>query len=371
MNERDAYIGFSAVHGIGPIRFKLLVEYFGTAIKSWEASPADLISIGFGEKLTQSLVDFRKRFNCQDFQNNLSQKSIKISTRIDTDFPPNLREIPDPPLVLYVKGTWPIESKRMIAVVGTRKPTAYGKEITQKLTRDLTLQRFVIVSGLALGIDGIAHQTTLESGGVTIAVLGCGVDIVYPPQHQNLYNDIIKRGGAIISEVTPGHTVLKGLFPARNRIISGLCLGVVVTEGAEDSGSLITARYAAEQGREVFAVPGPITSYLSVGPMKLLKTGAKVVTDVWDILEEFNIENNVKVSDQTNALEHGKHLLETKVLNQDERLVITIMSKKGQMHYDEIVRFSQMPSSNIGAILMGLELSGIIRSLGTGTYCLM
>lgn len=208
----------------------------------------------------------------------------------DPRYPRMLREIPDPPAVLYVQATdLSLPLARTIAVVGTRRVTPYGEAVTRRLTRGLVEAGFTIVSGMALGVDAIAHQTALECGGATITVLGSGIDIIYPASNARLYRTISQaRGCAILSEFPPGVGPAKEQFPHRNRIISGLSLGVVVIEGTDRSGSLITARYAAEQGREVFAVPGPITSLYSKGPAKLIKQGAKLVESVEDILDEFN-----------------------------------------------------------------------------------
>jgi len=356
MTDRDAYIGFSAFPGIGPLRFKMLIEYFGSAQKAWVADKQTLLRINLGEKLTAKLLDFRNTFQAYDYIQKLLQDEINIITRIDKGFPKKLLEIPDPPIALYVNGKLENAYKKIIGVVGTRKPTSYGKQITASITRDLCLQDFVIVSGLARGVDAIAHRTALECGVITIAVLGCGVDIIYPPEHKQLYQDIINSGGAVISEVPPQHTVLKGLFPARNRIISGLSQGVVVTEGAQDSGSLITARLALDQGREVFAIPGPITSYLSVGPTNLIKQGAKATTCVKDILEELNVPQKQMSLNNNN-----------KNLNNEEQHIVELLNT-GELHFDELVRLSRISVSSVSTILTTFELSGIIRALGNGKY---
>ena len=367
MNERDAYIGFAAFPGIGPQRFKLLVEYFGSALKAWESPEKILKDLGLGSKLTEKLATFRKNFSAEKYEQELLSQEIKIVTRIDGEFPKLLSQISDPPIALFIKGKLPHESLPWIGVVGTRKPTSYGRQITEKLTQELALSGLGIVSGMARGVDGIAHSSCLVVGGQTIAVLGCGVDIVYPQEHKSLYTEIIEKGGAVISEVPPGHTVLKGLFPSRNRIISGLSLGVLVTEGAQDSGSLITARYAAEQGREVFAVPGPITSYLSVGPSKLIKQGAKIVTEVEDILEELDINPNNQ-NPNSKQIQNLKFKFSKPVSSQEESLILKLLSTNGEMHYDELVRQSKLLTSEVGALITQLELSGIIQNLGNGKY---
>lgn len=370
MTEQEAHVAFAAFPGVGPLRFKLLIDYFGSAEKAWAASEKTFLEIGLGNKLTRKLVDFRKTFNAESYVEELLQQEIKIFTRIDPEFPVKLKEIPDPPIALFVKGKLSDEKLPHVGVVGTRKPTTYGKDITTKLTRDLALSGCVIVSGMARGVDGIAHRAALEVGAPTVAVLGCGVDIIYPPEHKDLYRDIIEKGGAIVSEVPPGHTVLKGLFPARNRIISGLSLGVLVTEGAEDSGSLITARYAAEQGREVFAVPGPITSYLSAGPTKLIKSGAKLVTEVEDILGELKINPKSQILN-SKQIQISKSKFQNGEIPQEAAKIFSLLSANGEMHYDEIIRESGLATATVGAILTQLELAGIIRGLGNGKYSLV
>lgn len=205
----------------------------------------------------------------------------------DSKYPGLLKEIPDPPVVLYVRGRGEkIHLARTIAVVGTRRITDYGRTVTQKLVRDLVGKGYTIVSGMALGVDAVAHHEAIKAGGKTIAVLGCGIDIIYPSSNTDLYWDIVRGHGAVVSEFPPGVRPDKKRFVTRNRIISGLSLGVVVIEGAEHSGTLITAKYAAEQGREVFAVPGPITSPYSRAAAILLKNGAKLVESADDIIEE-------------------------------------------------------------------------------------
>jgi DNA processing protein len=350
-------LGFSIVRGIGPARFKLLIDYFGSAISAWSAPEAKLREIGLGAKLTAELGKFRAGFSAETTIAKFHHEGIQVITRIEPQFPRELLEIPDPPIVLYIKGRLPVDWNRAIAVVGTRAPTPYGTQMTITLSRQLAQSGCLIVSGLAKGVDGLAHTAAVELEKPTVAVLGCGVDIIYPPQHKDLYETIIKTGGAIVSEVPPAHTVLRGLFPARNRIISGLSKGIVVTEGAEDSGSLITASYAAEQGKDVFAVPGPATSHFSKGPLKLLKQGAKMVTEASDILDEYGwgvVRKENKKLDLTN-------------FSKQEQQVLAILSQ-GQLHCDEIVRESHLAAGEIMGILTGLELSGILANFGNGIY---
>ncbi len=283
------FLGFSAFPGIGPVRFTLLYNYFGSAKAAWEAPLSLLKKIKLGDKLSEEFDAFRKRANLAHYVQQLRERHIAALTIHDSKYPALLREIPDAPFVLYVRGyraQKPVDLARTIAVVGTRRMTPYGNDVTQKFVGDLVKKGFTIVSGLALGVDTVAHQTAMSAGGKTIAVLGAGIDIIYPTRNASLYWKIINGCGAVVSEMAVGVGVDKSRFVTRNRIISGLSLGVVVIEGDDRSGSLITARYAAEQGRDVFAVPGPITSAYSRATSILLKNGAKLVESADDIVEE-------------------------------------------------------------------------------------
>ncbi len=288
MNEESSYwIAFSVFPGIGPVRFRLLREYFGTVKASWSATVSDLSKTGLGDKLVASFDKFRHEFDISGYQKKLEDLKVTALTLDDPRYPKRLHEISDAPIVLYVLGHGTkINLEKTIAIVGTRNVTPYGREVTKTITKELVNAGYTIVSGLAYGVDTVAHQTAIDEGGKTIAVLGCGIDISAPASNARLYRDIINGHGAIVSEMPLGLRPDKGLFVTRNRIISGLSRGIVVTEGAFDSGALITARFAAEQGRDVFAVPGPITSAYSKGTAKLLKNGAKLVESASDIIEE-------------------------------------------------------------------------------------
>lgn len=359
--EKMYWLGFSAFPGIGPLRFKLLLSYFGTAKKAWEAVEQELIKIGLGEKLTAQFIAFKRKISLSGYAKEVQSKNIKVVTLIDEEYPKLLAEIPAAPFVIYIRGNLNWDITASIGVVGTRKMTGYGQEVTRKLVAGLVDASLTIVSGMAYGIDTIAHETAIETGGKTIAVLGCGVDIIHPVSNTKLYLKIIEKYGAVISEFPPGMMATKGLFPARNRIISGLSLGVVVTEGAKNSGALITARYAAEQGREVFAVPGPITSEFSQGPTLLLKQGAKLVTGVDDILEELKIPGG-----QARA---GKDAYKTSniKLSKEEMLIINILNSE-DLHFDEIVRKSNVEAAKLGGFLTVLEMKKIIKNMGGGIY---
>ena len=356
MDDKPYWIAFNVFEGIGPLRFGALLKYFGTAKKAWEASTEELLEIGLGERLTEKFGKFREEFDIDKYLRSLKELRVEVLTLKDKRYPKLLRQIPTAPPVLYLKGEILAEDKKAIAVVGTRKVTNYGRQVTQILSKDLVEQGFTIVSGMARGVDSIAHQAALSAGGRTIAVLGCGINIVYPPENKGLYQKI-SRHGAVVSEVALGRYVTRGIFPARNRIISGLSLGVLVTEGAKDSGSLITAGYAGEQGREVFAVPGPITSQFSAAPMSLIKKGAKLVSNVKDILEELDITPH--------ATRDKQHAI--RVETEEEKRIIEILAE-GNLQIDEIIRKSGWFSSKVGSLLSLMEIKGMVKNFGGMRY---
>lgn len=352
------WIAFNYFEGIGPVRFKVLLDYFGTAKAAYEASEKIWKELGLPNKVVHDFLELRRNFKQEKFLEEIKIKNIKVIKFIDKNYPELLRQISDCPPVLYVKGELLPEDNLAIGIVGTRKITSYGREATEILTRDLVASGLTIVSGMALGVDTVAHQTAIEAGGRTIAVVGTGVDLIYPPENKSLYEKIIQHG-AVVSEVAPGNYVARGIFPARNRIISGLSLGVVVTEGAQDSGSMITAKDAASQGREVFAVPGPITSYLSAAPSILIKNGAKLVYKVSDILDELKIEARSK------KLEARKVVAE----NPDEEKILKILANE-QVHIDNLVRISGLETGKVSSLLTLMEIKGKVKKLGGMMYCI-
>ncbi|MDP1723062.1 MAG: DNA-processing protein DprA [Candidatus Gottesmanbacteria bacterium] len=369
-DEKKYWVAFSVFPGIGPVRFKLLRDYFGSVVDAWNASPQALRKIHLGEKLVQEFIIFRESFPLDDYLTQLGKQHVHILTLDDPRYPKRLKEIPDAPFLLYIKakpGQEKLNLDRTIAVVGTRKITHYGEEVTRRIVKGLVAHGFTIVSGMAYGVDAVAHQTAIDAGGKTIAVLGCGIDIIAPPSNARLYRAIGEEGGgAIVSEMPLGLRPNKGLFPARNRIISGLSMGVVVTEGADDSGALITARNATEQGREVFAIPGPITSPYSRGPASLIKKGAKLVERVEDILEELNINTT-----PSTALRTGNPANTTKTQykadTKEEQIIIDQLQKE-PMHIDEIVRSSGLTASAVAASITILEMKHVIRDYGEKNY---
>lgn len=351
------YLSFSHFFGIGPIKLKALIEYFGSVKGTYNAKEKDL-SLVIGSTLAKKFIRFKNVFDPVKRLAELKKKQITVISWADKKYPLLLKNITDPPICLYVRGN--VNNfdfdKLTVGIVGTRTPTIYGTQIAKKFSTDLALAGFNIVSGLAIGIDTVAHWSCIGAGGRTVAVLGCGVNIIYPADNRNLYYRIIEKGGLIISEFPPEQLVLKGLFIARNRIISGLSKGVVIIEGGEHSGALITAKYAAEQGRDVFAPPSPINSDMSKAPNLLLKEGAKLITSVNDIFEEFNLKiTPAKIEDVL------------KDLSGVEKSVVELLSKK-LMVVDEIVVSLKIPTNRVLNTLSVLEIKGIIEKNSQNQY---
>lgn len=353
------YMAFSHCLGIGPMRFKALMQQFGGVQKAYEATEKKLTEV-IGVLTTQKFIRFRTSFDPVRQLEIIRKKEITVVPLSSSDYPVFLRNISDPPICLYVKGDIKglsqLEQEYPFAIVGTRKPTSYGVYLARKFSHDLATAGFVIVSGLALGIDAIAHTTALEVKAKTIAILGCGVDIVYPPSNRRIYEGMIQSGGTIVSEFPPGHTVMKGLFVARNRLISGISKGVLVIEGAIDSGALITARYALEQGRDVFAPPSPITSQMAPAPNLLLKQGAIVVTETEDIFRAFNL---------TPVLQKKREI--EKLLTDQEKIIFQII-QDGPIPTNELVIRSKLSITEVLRVLSSLEIKEIISENSEGYY---
>lgn len=359
MSNKYYALGFSAFSGIGTIRFEKLVTHFGSSENAWNGSKSELIDV-LGQSLGQKFCEFRKTFDLQKYVQDLQKKSIEFLTPDDQAYPKLLRQLSHPPFILFVKGNIDIlGSEKILAIVGTRKVTGYGMQVTEMLTRDLVRNGFTIVSGMALGVDGIAHREAVKNNGKTIAVLGSGVDVPTPREHENLYHHILEKNGAIVSTFSPGEMPGKGSFPARNAIIAGLSRGVVVTEGAEDSGALITAEYGKKFGRPVFSVPGQITSQLSKGTNNLLKSGAIPVTNSGEILDTLGIMETQKAQID--------HTSRTVIGSTEEKEILRIL-ENGPLLFDEIVRTIGKDSKKIGSLLSLMELKAMIRSDKEGKY---
>lgn len=357
MKEEYYWVGFSCCPGIGPVRFLKLLHYFGSAHRAWQADKNELLEASIGSAAVESLLRFKETFSLHTYIATLERKNISVIT-LHSQYPQRLHAIARPPIVLYVLGDASLlRQERLLAVVGTRKITEYGKQITQTLTAELVQAGFIIVSGLAIGVDAVAHKATLEAEGKTIAVLGSGVDVCTPRENLALYRRILSQGGAIVSEVPLGTLPNKGSFPARNRIIAGLSQGVLITEGAQDSGSLITAREAIKNNCKVFAVPGPITSYVSQGPNMLIKEGAKIVTSGGDICEALGITS----SQRKQVVPHGD--------SPEEEKIIALLESQ-QLYFDDIVRHTNIASTELGVLLSMMEMKGFVVRLQSGKFAL-
>jgi DNA processing protein len=311
-----------------------------------------LNAIGFNRRTIESFVALRSELDLSAELERVVQLGVTVLTWDSPDYPSLLMNIPDPPPVLYVKGELLPRDEWALAVVGTRRATVYGREATRTLVNGLASGGVTIVSGLATGIDTQAHQVALDAGGRTVAVLGCGVDITYPAQNRKLAERIVGRG-ALVSEYPLGTRPEGGNFPRRNRIISGLSLGVLVVEGDKRSGALITADYAADQGREIFAVPGYISSRNSAGPNHLIQQGAKLVTTMGDILEELNLTMVTEKAEARAVIPD----------NETEAVLLANLSSE-PTHVDELGRVSGLPISDVASTLTLMELKGKVRQVG-------
>jgi DNA processing protein len=359
MSDLKYWLGFNLVKGIGPAKVQALLDYFGSPANAWQASELQLQKVGLDQRTIKTFFETRAQLDLDQCLAQVQAAGIHLITWESPDYPSYLREIPAPPPLLYLQGELQEIDRWAVAVVGTRRLTSYGRQVTRDLVSGLVRNHVTIVSGLARGIDAVAHKTALESGGRTIAVLGSGLDSVYPSEHQSLAGQIIGGQGAVISEYGLGVQPEAQNFPPRNRIISGLSLGVVVVEAGEKSGALITANFALEQNREVFAVPGDINRLVSKGTNRLIQEGAKLVTRVEDILEELNLRMVVEHTAVQLALPETS----------EEALLMSHLS--GQpVHVDELSRMTGLSSSLLSSTLTLMELKGMVQQVGGMNYVL-
>jgi DNA processing protein len=352
------YLAFARVRGIGSVRVRRLKTHFGSLRLAWSAGEFDLASAGLDAKSIGSLALARRSVVPEAEVDRLSAIGATALTWDDAGYPKLLREVADPPPVLFVKGTLTDADAWAVSVVGTRRATVYGREVTDMLARELAANGITVVSGMARGIDAAAHQAAIKAGGRTIAVLGCGVDVPYPPEHRKLAQEISEHG-ALVSDYAPGTPPDAVNFPPRNRIISGLSLGVVVVEADDKSGALITTEFAAEQGRDVFAVPGNIFNRTSRGTNRLIAQGAKMVLDTKSILEELNLS---MVADRVEVQAVVPE-------NDTERTILARLTHE-PTHVDELVRALGLPTEEVTATLTLMELKGMVRQAGGTNYLL-
>jgi DNA processing protein len=347
------WLALSLVPGVGSTLFKRLLERFKTPEAVFRATARQLSEVeGLGEKVVREICrgPFEKSVERELYL--LNEVGGKIVTSGDEGYPRRLKDIYDPPPVLYVRGDIKKQDELAVAIVGSRKTSPYGRWFTERVSRELAQQGVTVVSGMARGIDSVAHQGALSEGGRTIAVLGCGVDIVYPRENRRLYEQIMDHG-AVVSEFPMGSPPESGHFPKRNRIISGLSLGVVVVQAGKGSGSLITANYALEQGRDVFAVPGNVGAESSQGTNQLIKEGAKLVVSSGDILEEILPQWRRDENKIEEVEDRGKRLSE------EERRVYALLGD-APLHIDAIIRETQLEPGKVSSLLLNLELKGMV-----------
>jgi DNA processing protein len=355
------WVAISRYPKIGATRLVKLFNFFHSMKEAWQASFSELRQAGLDENIVHDFLAQKMTVDPDTEWERLEKENISVVTINAEKYPKLLKEIWNPPAILYIKGSLPSDDEFNLAVVGTRKISTYGRQLTSLLTGELVQNGFNIVSGLALGVDALAHQTTVRLGGKTVAVLGGGIDneSIYPAGNRFLASEIVKTGGAVISEYPLGAISMPGNFPHRNRIVSGLSLGTLVIEAAEESGALITAQCALEQNREVFAVPGSIFNPTSAGPNKLIKMGAKAVTSVNDVLETLNL---AQAADFTK----NKKLLPT---SPEEVKIIESLSPE-PTHIDKVILTSGLDAAKVGAILTLMEMKGMVRNLGGMNYVL-
>jgi DNA processing protein len=360
VSERDIryWIGFNRVSGIGAARLQALLDYFGDLETAWQASAHDLRQAGLDRRSLENLLKARNEMDLDAEVERLEQAKVHILTWDDPHYPPNLRQAYNAPPVLYVRGHIEKRDEWAVALVGTRRASVYGKEATRMIATGLTQAGVTVVSGMARGIDTVAHRACLDAGGRTVAVLGCGVDVIYPRENARLAAEIAERG-ALVSEYALGTRPEASNFPPRNRIISGLTLGTVVVEAGLGSGALITAGFAAEQGREVFAVPGNVFARGSRGANQLIQQGAKLVCNVTDVLEELNL---TMVSEQSKV----RAVIPE---NETEAVLLDHLSAE-PVHVDDLGRTVQLPIAQVSSTLALMELKGMVRQVGGMNYVL-
>lgn len=377
MDDLKFWVALSVIPQLGAARFRRLESYFGNLELAWSAGPAQLRDAGLDSRTAQEIIAGRVRLDPDDIMASLARAGVSVANWNGDAYPPRLRQISDPPPVLYYIGDIKPEDERSIAIVGTRNPTSYGREAASVLSRDLASAGVTVVSGLALGIDGVAHRAALDCGGRTIAVVAGGLDSVYPKEHTGLFRNIQERG-AVISEHPLGMRPDPRSFPRRNRLISGMTLGTVVVEAAEGSGTRWTVYQALEQNREVFCVPGSIFSPASRFTNRMIKEGAKLVADYTDILEELNLpdvatEERIQCGEpleQAGTLLNGITEQEnenTEDLEPGEAALMGHLS--GQpLHVDDLCRQTGLPIASVTSMLTLLELKGKVEQIGSMHY---
>ncbi len=357
MRDVRYWVGFNRVYGVGPAKVRALLDHFGDLEQAWRAGPGELKAAGLDRKSLENLLSARAGIDLAREVERVEKAGARVLIWDDPDYPPLLKNLPDAPPVLYVKGQLTETDREWtVAIVGTRRATAYGRQAADTLSTELARNGITIVSGLARGIDACAHEAALKAGGRTLGVLACGIDQVYPPEHVKLAARIAEQG-ALLTESPCGSPPEAGNFPARNRIISGLSLGTIVVEAGETSGALITADRALEQGREVFAIPGNIFSRASAGTHRLLKDGATLVTSAQDVLEALNLKMIAAHSEVRAVIP----------ADATEAKLLSLLSND-PLHIDALVRESELPITQVSSTLALMELKGMVRQVAGMQY---
>ena len=355
-DPRQYWVAFSLVKGIGAVRFQAILNYFGDPQIAWGAPTEALRNAGLSDKIIENLVSTREQVDLDKLWDQIEATGISVLIQQDENYPKRLKELDQPPPLLYTQGEIIPDDEWSVAIVGTRRVTAYGRQVAEAIAGSLARNGLTIISGLARGVDSIAHQAALNAGGRTIAVLGSGLDRIYPPENRRLA-ELIKASGALISEFSPSTPPEASNFPQRNRLISGLSLAVIVVEAGIKSGALITANFAADQGREVFAVPGNITSPGSMGTNRLISNGAHPMLSADQVLEILELglvaeHRSARVALPSDALE--------------AQLFETLGGEP--LHIDEITNRTEIPVEKVTAPLALMELKGMVRQMGGMQY---
>jgi len=368
LTERQAFMVLNDLPNIGPITLnRLLEEFGGDPCEILDAGKRRLESVrGVGPETSAALLNWRTHFDLAREEERLAKAGATFITTRDVGYPKLLKEIHDPPIGLYRKGGYLFEQPCM-AIVGSRRTTLYGQSVAKKLGAQLAQLGFCIVSGLARGIDTVAHEGALSVGGKTVAVLGCGIDIVYPPENLDLYRRIAETG-AVLSEFPFGRKADKQTFPMRNRVVSGICEGVVVVESDVSGGAMITARFAGEQGRLIFAVPGRIDQPTSQGCHQLIRDGATLLTGVDDILNELNYLDGLRPRAITTEGESSVLEQLMPQLDETERKVAAAFSGGAMLGVDALTAATGLGASEVSATLMSLELKKVVIKRADGTF---
>jgi DNA processing protein len=358
LDDQKYWLAFSLVPLIGTKRILQLKNHFGDLATAWKAPEHALIGAQLGEQAIDNIVTRRREIDPDRELTKVHAAQAHLLTLNDPEYPRILKEIDSPPSVLYVRGKLDSKDDLALSVVGTRKATKYGRDVAYSLSRELAQQTITIISGMALGVDSAAHNGALDAGGRTIAIFGCGIDLIYPRENRELAQRIVDNG-AIISEFPIGTQPVATNFPRRNRILSGLALGVLVVEAPENSGALITASFAADQGREVFAVPSNIFNRMGRGANRLIQDGAKLVMDVNDILNELNIvHENVQIRERTESV----------VPSNSAEMQLLEHLNADPIHIDDLARLCDLPIAQVSSTLTILELKGVAQMVGHMQY---